>query len=721
MYLSVVITCHNNFAVTQTCIDSLKYSTIKPDEIILIDNGSTDATEQYFKDNTDIKYIRRKINDGSIIGRNVGIRLATGDKILILDNDQFVVPDTIEKYIQHDKDVVGCELRETNKHGIGIKVKEDTGSGRVYLGIGGLMITRDVVEKIGVLDESFAPAYCDDPDFFWRAIEAGLSWALVQDSGIIHMAHSTLTKVKTFDNDEAYKRSHDLLKVKWPLKFQPKTVTGPQPLVSYVVPTYNRVGFIEECLNSILSQTYKNIEIIVVDDGSTDGTGDLIKEKYPTVIYLYNEKNKKIPCSLNRGFRAAKGEFVCWLSDDDGIFPEKTEEQVIYMLENPQIDLSFTEYEIRWRGDASYTGKAGVIQHWRPIPFNSNHEEFIHCLTTETCNMNGSTAMFRKSAFRKMGYFIEMLYFVQDWEMWLRYLKAGTIGRVDKNLGYRNEHKDVSQGYCQNAPGVREQFVKEKNCVQKYYRLFTNPDVPSVCVMMCVKNEAFEIERCLDDIILWADKIVLFDDGSSDNTVELAEQYPKVMAIHKKDNPHNIRTEGIDRQILYDLACAENPDWICFLDCDEIFDDKMKWQIYDLITDPCINLYHFHEINFWRSETHYRIDESYNKGWFGRLFRNMPGLRMTTELNEHCGGIPRNIPGCSMWYAGDHEAARKTNIECKHYGFSDYQRNTGKAWRRWVRDPLRKDAQGNLHGGWIYYERMINETGLVTVEYKEEL
>jgi glycosyltransferase involved in cell wall biosynthesis len=715
--ISAVVTCHNNFVLTSLCIGSLLKGTIVPDEIILIDNASTDETEKYFSEFKGITYFRRHENDGSIIGRNIGIYAAQSERILVLDNDQIVDTDTIEKYLKHDSDLVGIELRITTDDGIGHKIFEPFDDDRVYLGIGGLMIKKYVIDEIGALDEGFAPAYCDDPDFFWRATEAGYSWAYLEDSGVLHIQHSTLNKTLTIETSETYRASHQRLIDKWPTRFE-KLPLKSFPLVSYVIPTYNRKEFLTECIDSIIAQTYKNIEIIVVDDGSTDGTGDFIKSKYPMVKYLYHD-NRKIPYTLNRGFREARGEFVCWLSSDDGIFPTKTEDQLRYMLTHPEIDLSFTEYEIRWWGDSSFTGQAGTVQLWRPKEFTDNHVEFMYCLTNEVCNQNGSTSMFRKSAFRAMGYFIETLHLVQDWEMWLRYLNAGTVGHVEKNLGWRNEHKDVSQGYCQGDPDVRARFDKEKECVKKYYRMFTDPNRPTVCVMICAKDEAFEIERCLDDIILWADKIVIFDDGSTDDTVEIARQYPKVVSIHQKGNLGNVRTEGRDRQILYELACKQKPDWIMFLDADEVFEDKLKWQIYDMITASDINLYHFLEINFWRGETHYRIDNSYNLGWFGRLFRCFPRLSMTTDQDEHSGGVPHNIPGATQW--GESERGRKSDVCVKHYGFSDYQRVTEKAWRRWQRDPIRTMPNGEKRGGWIYYERMINETGLTTILYNEEL
>ncbi len=709
--ISVVVTCHNNFNLTRECIDALQNGTVKPREIILIDNGSTDETQRRFELFPGIRYVRRNINDGSVIGRNIGMKLATGKRIFVLDNDQIVAPNTIEKYMADDCDLVGFELREVNELGMGRKLKQLTASNRAYLGIGGLLINRKIFEAIGYLDEGYAPAYCDDPDFFWRAVGRGFTWSWLPECGIDHRAHATLAH----PDMEAYERSHARLRSIWWYRIDIEKPDAAEPLVSYVVPTFNRASFLPECIDSILAQTYKNIEIIVVDDGSNDGTAELIKTKYPNVKYLYHD-NHRIPYTLNRGFKAARGEYVCWLSSDDGIMPDKTAKQVLFMQQHPELDLSFTEYEIRWRGDSAYTGNAGTIQHWTPKRFSSNYAEYQECFERVICNGNGSTTIFRTSAFPRMGYFIETLWTAQDWEMWLRYLRVGAVGMVNENLGYRNEHAGVSQGLCQKDPEMLKLFQAEIKFIKDYYRLFNEPNRPTICAMLLIKNEIEMIERCIDDLILWVDQIVIFDDGSTDGTEEIIKRYPKVTAIYTKPDIGNVRHESDDRQMLLEIAHGTGCEWLLFIDADEVFEDRMKSQVYEMINDDAVNLYHFHEINFWRCENKYRVDELFNLGWFGRLFRNLPGLRIM-DKNEHCGGIPKNIPGATLFYSGQ-PAERKSDVNVKHWGFAKYDRTVDRACRRWARDPYRIE-DGTPRGGWLYYDRMIDETRLELADYKE--
>jgi len=102
-------------------------------------------------------------------------------------------------------------------------------------------------------------------------------------------------------------------------------------LISVVIPTFNVENYIEKCLNSVLNQTHKNIEIICIDDYSTDNTFSISKsyrEKHSEIILLRNEKNKGAPFSRNRGLKIAKGEYIQFLDADDLLLPEKIKHQV---------------------------------------------------------------------------------------------------------------------------------------------------------------------------------------------------------------------------------------------------------------------------------------------------------------------------------------------------------------------------------------------------------
>lgn len=110
------------------------------------------------------------------------------------------------------------------------------------------------------------------------------------------------------------------------------------PLLSVVIPTYNCAHLLGRALDSLLAQTYQNIEIVVVNDGSTDNTGELVQQRYPQVTYT--EQENAGPCAArNAGIGAASGEFIGLLDSDDEWAPEKAQHQLQVLREHPEIDI----------------------------------------------------------------------------------------------------------------------------------------------------------------------------------------------------------------------------------------------------------------------------------------------------------------------------------------------------------------------------------------------
>lgn len=133
-------------------------------------------------------------------------------------------------------------------------------------------------------------------------------------------------------------------------------------LVSVILPTYNGENHIKDSIESCLRQTYRNIELIIVNDCSTDGTLDLIKKyaaKDRRVRIIENQKNLKLPASLNEGFKASSGDLLTWTSDDN-MFRENAIERMVDMLSEKSADFIYCGYSV---GDMN-----GDIECVRPPP-----------------------------------------------------------------------------------------------------------------------------------------------------------------------------------------------------------------------------------------------------------------------------------------------------------------------------------------------------------------
>ncbi len=256
-------------------------------------------------------------------------------------------------------------------------------------------------------------------------------------------------------------------------------------------------------------------------------------------------------------------------------------------------------------------------------------------------------------------------------------------------------------------------FEAEKEVIEERYNLMFEEGRPKVCAMVCMKNEEEIIEQFLDDLTLYVDFIAVFDDGSTDKSVDLVKKYKKAVAIYSSPPKGNIRTESKDRTKLLQLAQMIESDWILFIDCDECFEDKYKTEIFKEMKNNKVNLWFYHQVNFWRSTTHCRIDTLFDTGWFGRLFRSYPNLEFHNQ-DEHCGSIPKNIPEAETWFnQNNQQKQKKSGIRVKHYGFSTEERILGKFNGLWERDKV--DLKEKIER----YERLIDETNLKLKEYFE--
>lgn len=118
-----------------------------------------------------------------------------------------------------------------------------------------------------------------------------------------------------------------------------------EPTVSVIMPVYNTERYVAEALKSILSQSYKNLEVICIDDGSTDGTLSVLEKFKDRIIILKNEHNMGIAPTRNKGLSAAHGDFIAFMDADDIWKPEKLEKQLQEFEKNPELGICFTMME----------------------------------------------------------------------------------------------------------------------------------------------------------------------------------------------------------------------------------------------------------------------------------------------------------------------------------------------------------------------------------------
>lgn len=182
------------------------------------------------------------------------------------------------------------------------------------------------------------------------------------------------------------------------------------PRISVIIPAFNASAFLRPCLDSVMEQTYRDFETIVVDDGSTDDTAEVVSA-YRSRVRYFHKANGGTSSALNAGIRIAKGEYLAWLSADDLFLPTKLERQLDQLTANPTLKISHTAFHIIDSG--------GNLQRTFVLP--TNMLASFSPLSLIKFNMiNGSSILFHRECLASTDGFDESIQGTEDWDMWIR-------------------------------------------------------------------------------------------------------------------------------------------------------------------------------------------------------------------------------------------------------------------------------------------------------------
>ena len=204
-----------------------------------------------------------------------------------------------------------------------------------------------------------------------------------------------------------------------------------KPLVSVIIPTFNRGWILKEAIDSVLDQEFDDYELIIVDDGSTDDTREIL-DSYGEDIIVLRQSNKGVSAARNRGITEATGQLIAFLDSDDFWLPEKLSRQVDFFNTNPAVMVNQTE-EIWIRNGVRVNSKK---RHQKP-------SGMIFERSLDLCLVSPSAVMIRKVLFKSVGVFDENLPACEDYDLWLRISCRYPIHLIDDPLIIkRGGHED---------------------------------------------------------------------------------------------------------------------------------------------------------------------------------------------------------------------------------------------------------------------------------------
>lgn len=277
------------------------------------------------------------------------------------------------------------------------------------------------------------------------------------------------------------------------------------PLISVIMPVYNGEEYLREAIESILNQTYINYEFIILNDGSTDKTEEIILSYVDSrILYIKNETNLQIVKTLNKGIALAKGKYIARMDADDISLPKRFERQVAFMEEHPGIDVCGTWFKT--------FGKKKYIQ---KLPIC--HNEIKACLLFYT-PIAHPTVMMKKTIFDNNQY-SDVFSKAEDYALWLHLIddfKFENLSEVLLDYRLHSSQTCSKSAYSQKNSTIKALSVLLKKFDRTFFEKYISLHIQHS------RNEYIElekIEKWLQDLIAVNIEVQYFDDQSLKNCV----------------------------------------------------------------------------------------------------------------------------------------------------------------------------------------------------------
>jgi glycosyltransferase involved in cell wall biosynthesis len=225
--------------------------------------------------------------------------------------------------------------------------------------------------------------------------------------------------------------------------------------VTIVLPTYNGSSYILQSIKSCLEQTYQNIELIIIDDGSTDDTAVKVRSiNDQRMKYIRLEKNQGHIAALNTGFRLSQGNLLTWTSDDNYYDPKAIEIMAGELLGNPFIDFVYANYQVIDNKDTLI--KMGRVE----SPGMLDVDNYV-----------GGCFLYRRKVYETIGDFNPQAFLAEDYEYWLKVRTKFRMKKINPCLYFYRQHSKSLTGVHkeqkvqEQVEKIRDQYIKEwKRC-----------------------------------------------------------------------------------------------------------------------------------------------------------------------------------------------------------------------------------------------------------------
>lgn len=516
--ITILIPVYNGANFIRKAIESAIGQTYSNIEILVINDGSTDngETEKIVKSfGNKVKYIAKE-NGGVASALNVGIREATGDYIAWLSHDDVYKPNRIEEQINvlnelEDKTTLlftNVELIDENgdvfciTNYANLIGKEKLCQG-VYPVIKGtvngcsILIAKECFNKVGMFNENLKTT--NDYEMWMRLFKEFKSY-LIEEPLIQYRIHKNQDTNKSpyiikesnelwvdiiehLEERQIEEWGFEPFNIYMDLYFQmfnskyteacpvayekaKKIYEKTSPRVSVIMPCYNSEKYLRKAIQSVLDQTYRNFELIIIDDNSTDNTETIIKEyeqKDFRIRYYKKDKSEKgISKTMNKGIELARGQYITRMDSDDIIIPEKIEQQIHFLDANKEYGICSVNIAMMDNLDNIYNINV--------YPEQKVPSEWTFLWTNPIPN---APCMYRTSIIKENNIKFNELKTAEDYDFLKQLVTKTKIHMINEPLYYyRHNEKSI---YNTNK---KETFKTSLKISEEYYRIVTKREVP---------------------------------------------------------------------------------------------------------------------------------------------------------------------------------------------------------------------------------------------------
>ncbi len=505
--ISVIIPTYNRASYIKEALESVLNQSLPQDyelEVIVIDDGSTDNTEKILeKYASKIIYKKIKHSGKPAVARNAGLKISSGKIIAFQDSDDIWPPNKIKIQLAllDDKDTImsfgQAEIidKTGKKTGELVVPENEIKNGESFetllransISTLTVMLKKEALDKVGNFNESDSLRAIEDYELWLRIVAAFPGRVKSTDKILAQYRRHDMNISKSSDLDSLFK-IRDVFIAFWERQItnQQRTalegnlalieenigrltaIEGKAPKISVVMSVLNGQDYLKEAIESILSQTLKSFEFIIINDGSTDKTTSIINSFNDPRIRHIRQNNHGLVYSLNKAIRLSSSSIIARMDADDISYPNRLEEEYILFEQNKTLGVVSTYFELI---DFKKSKPTGVVV--TPLIKNIDIKRSFYFVNP----LAHGAAMFRKEAFLQAGKYRSTYGPTEDYDLWRRISKNWELEIVPKVLfSYRiNNPTSISQSknkiqekYVQK---IREELIDEP---------FINKDVKSL-------------------------------------------------------------------------------------------------------------------------------------------------------------------------------------------------------------------------------------------------